>query len=162
MWQHVVIHCRHNYMNGCRSVGNWSFCLHSNNSSHIWKWSIKNEWQLLRNDGLIKLKHFKFFGYYGNCGRTSKDFNINKGTLIEALKVSDIIIINLGLHFNKCRVSEYRKSLKDVAKVLKQHITTHPNKEVLFRNTLPQHFRHSKDGYLQVFNKSEKCLTKIK
>ena len=57
-------------------------------------------------------------------------------------------------------VSEYRESLEDVAKVLKQHITAHPHKEVIFRSTLPQHLRNSKDGYYLVLNKSAKCLRK--
>ena len=83
--------------------------------------------------------------------------------LVRALEVSDIIIINFGLHCNPCNSSYFKNLLGKIATVLKEHIIQHPDKQVIFRNTLPQHFKNnhkSEDGYFQAFNESGNCSGK--
>ena len=90
-----------------------------------------------------------------NSGR----FVMRKKNIVQAFSESDIIVFNLGLHYENCSISTYRAALEEVAGLLKEELTRYPHKQVVFRSTLPQHFYMGKNigGYFPKFNKHISC-----
>ncbi len=56
------------------------------------------------------------------------------------IKESDIVVFNMGLHFAFCPRKSFRYTLKKMTDFLKIEVSTHPEKQVILRSTLPQHF----------------------
>ena len=85
---------------------------------------------------------------------------ISRKMIVKEFQKSDIIILNLGLHYGACNVSTYKRALEDIAHILNTELSKHPEKQVVFRNTLPQHFYRGKgrDRYFRGFNKSKICF----
>ena len=85
---------------------------------------------------------------------------ISRKMIVKEIQNSDIIILNLGLHYGACNVSIHKRTLEKLAYILKTELSKHPEKQVVFRNTLPQHFYRGKgrDRYFHGFNKSKKCF----
>lgn len=53
---------------------------------------------------------------------------------------SDIILFNMGLHYETCTNQSYRDSINNVSTIFKEELTRHPEKQVIIRSTTPQHY----------------------
>ena len=84
---------------------------------------------------------------------------MGKKKILQAFSESDIIVFNLGLHYDKCNISIYKAALEEVAGLLKEELTRHPHKQVVFRSTLPEHFYDGTNtgGYLRDLNNEISC-----
>ena len=114
-------------------------------------------WYLLKHNSNVSFKCFGFFGLERLCGHKIELWNLHRDMFLKALEISDIIIINFGLHYGPCNTTQFKETSEMAANILTEHISKHPHKQAIFRNTLPQHFKNtnkSEDGYFQEFNVS--------
>ena len=108
----------------------------------------------------LRLVHFYEYGtHLCKEGLRTGKLVLKKYVFLKALSQSDIMILNLGLHYSRCNTSTYRAALEEVAGLLREELTRHPHKQVIFRSTLPQHFSNGKrnGGYFRGFNKDRTC-----
>ena len=54
----------HEWMAEVLEIGSF---VYTQTITHKYGDSYTNEWRLLENNGMINLKHFKFYAFYGNC-----------------------------------------------------------------------------------------------
>lgn len=66
---------------------------------------------------------------------------------------SDVVLFNMGLHFEKCTKESFAKTLTKVAELFQMEVSKHPDKQVILRSTLPQHFP-TKNGYYDVMHRN--------
>ena len=114
-----------------------------------------------RNKTYLSLLEFYTFLIRKCEGIYEKRYIVNRDMIQMALKTSDIMVMNLGLHYNKCTVAQYKDSLVELAKIMKLEMKEHPYKQVICRNTLPQHFQAVNGSfYFEGFDKSLQCSRK--
>ncbi len=77
-----------------------------------------------------------------------KQYSLSWKMLQQYFDQSDIILFNMGLHnsFWRCPKQTTMNILNRVARILQSELTMNPQKQVIFRSTLPQHFPGN-DGY---------------
>ena len=94
------------------------------------------------------------------CKSVNTKYIISRKMIAEEIQNSDIIIFNLGIHYDKCNISTYKRALEEIASILKTELIKHPEKQIVFRNTLPQHFNigNNTGGYFPGFKKSTACF----
>ena len=113
----------------------------------------------------LRLVNFYEYGtYLCKEGIRTGKFVLKKYIFLKAVSQSDIIILNLGLHYSRCNTSTYRAALEEVAGLLTKELRRHPHKQVIFRSTLPQHFSNGEHngGYFRGFNKDRTCYGESK
>ncbi len=66
-----------------------------------------------------------------------------------------------GLHYGNCTTTYYSQIVSEMADILKEEVTKHPEKKVIFRSTPPQHFDGggiAPIGYYQDDIEGQQCL----
>ena len=84
---------------------------------------------------------------------------ISEKTLQKIFKISDIIIINIGLHYTLATIIEFQRSINNVAKLFYTLVKRNPKRIVIFRGTTPQHFvTTTGSGFFRDYGEhSDKC-----
>ena len=150
-----------NFFSGMIEVlGDWyrSVKRERNENNHRANW-----FSVTVNNNTTYLSLLEFYTFlFRKCeGYYEKRYIVNRHMIQQVLETTDIMVMNLGLHYNKCNVKQYRSNLVEMAKIMKSEMMKHPHKQVICRNTLPQHFQ-GVDGnfYFEGFDKSLKCSQK--
>ncbi len=75
--------------------------------------------------------------------RVKGKFWVSVETLRDTVKLSDVVIFNIGLHYDRTSIIDFHKTLMVVTRMLKKELTLKPSLTILFKATTPQHFQTS-------------------
>ena len=76
------------------------------------------------------------------CGKLGCKRNVKTS---KGLKCRVFLNLISGLHMATCSESVFVRNLQEMCNILQKEVKLHPEKQVMFRSTLPQHF-DSSDG----------------
>ena len=96
---------------------------------------MTQSWIYFKNRPEINLRQFHYYGFGRNECKDSRQlirYAIDLKMFQEALQTSDIIIINMGVHYRTCTETEYRISLNKVSHLLRNEIDRNSWKVVIF------------------------------
>ncbi len=69
-----------------------------------------------------------------------KEMNLSWDMLQQFAHQSDIILFNMGLHYHLCPNQVFMTVMEKVTGILRAELQTNPQKQVVLRGNLPQHF----------------------
>ncbi len=100
----------------------------------IWNFSSTNIYHYVMSDT-------------GACEK-DREHSLSWEMLQQYVDQSDVIVFNMGLHYlySNCPKQTNIKTISKVARILQLELKRKPQKQVIFRSTLPQHFPGN-DGY---------------
>ena len=96
------------------------------------------------SNGWLRMLNFCFLESLKGCPK--RDCIVGVKEIKKYTKSSEIIIANLGLHYSTCPLQGYGEILYKFSKELKNNIAKNKNIQIVFRATLPQHFKNDKNN----------------
>ncbi len=93
----------------------------------------------------------------GYKGHTKKALSWELFQLV--VRQGHIVVFNMGLHYTFCARKIFTETLRQVTEIFKAEVRKHPEKQIIFRSTLPQHFPGN-DGYFAKSGQLEKCANR--
>ncbi len=92
----------------------------------------------------VQFRYLYFYTYETlHCKKKTQSLMINSTYLLHYISDTDIVILNIGLHYHFCPLFTFTVSLQKLAEVLSAAARERPRMRIVFRATLPQHFMSS-------------------